>query len=321
LAIVTGSLLLLYLLFYLFLIWPMAQQVALKREDVRNKQKAFQARGFPADAAFLESLLADKSRDYDWLKTRWQDINTLANAGFLKRITAKYGSLPQFMSQISRLDYQEEYSRIERDLGRYNLQLAEEVLGLGENTVAPDIAPLMVQLWTLENAVKTALQEQLVPVTVTYTPKKVPEKTDPANPAPAKPITAPLTAADLSLLPARQYVLNPADTRAFLHEYPLRLRLRGPLQNFCNFLVKIAYLPSDNATSEKPFLPVSRMEIHSLPPDAGGDNRELIEVELECSTFFVYPQVKPEPPAPAAAKAPEQLKPVVEKAVKPAGSP
>ena len=322
LAVAAVGVLLLYLLLYLFFTRPLAQQVTVKRDDVQAKQNDFRKRGFPADAAYLEALLAEKAKDYDWLKNRWQELNTLSGAMFLARVNAKYGSLPQFLSQISRLDYQEEFSRIERDLRRYNIVVAEEVLGIGENTVAPDISLLMLQLWTLEKGVKAALQEHLIPVEVTYTPKKAPEKTDTAANGAPPPETAAsqAKAANLILLPVRQYVLNPTDARPFLQEYPLRLRLRGKLQDLVSFLAKIAYLPPNSATPEKPFLPVSHLELRSLPPDANGDNRDLIEAELECSTFFVCPP-PPKVEPPATGPTPEKPKTADDKAVTPAGSP
>ena len=95
-----------------------------------------------------------------------------------------------------------------------------------------------------------------------------------------------LPAARLSVLPVRTYALRPEDKEPFLLEFPVRLGLRGKLENLYSFLTALQ-------ADDKHFFPVSHLEVRKTFPGEGDTVKDDIEIDIECSSFLRFKDVTP----------------------------
>ncbi|OPZ23526.1 MAG: hypothetical protein BWZ02_03180 [Lentisphaerae bacterium ADurb.BinA184] len=289
---------------YLYVLRPFQQRVAGQAQEVRDDSARIRARGWPVDEGKLVVLRRDKQRQQAQLRDRKEQVWRMVNATFADKLTKYDGEVATFVSQVTRLDFQEEFAKVADELSgegttedrRYRFH--PDVLRLSEDSVSPYVYQLMLQLWTLEAVMKTAKEHRLVPVLV---PVEVPiERVGP------EPAEAPAGAADenerlveiqefgnVTLLPPRAYCLQGGDAAPYLLECPLRMKVTCAPADLHNFLTAIE--KTDR------FLPVNRLQARKLPP-ANGEDPGRLEVELECATVFLLradiafvPERKPQP--------------------------
>lgn len=275
---------------YLFLLRPKAEELATMRQDVQDNQEKLGKAGWPLDSERLEKILEDMNKRLDGttvqkqgqslsipgLKQKTEHILREGAGMYTKQVTALCGSPEIFMKEVSRLDYQVEFDEMAQALKEHDIVLAEEILGIGENTSTPYTYQLMLQIWTLQFFIDLAIEHNLVPAKS----HRVSVRLDDGRNAQASMLT---------VLPVRAYKLTPTDKQPYLMEFPVRMVLRGDLQNACNFL---RALHTDGR-----FMPLNHLEIAGASPAktaGGGFAVDKIIVNLEGCCFF-----RPDEKAPA----------------------
>jgi Tfp pilus assembly protein PilO len=275
---------------YLFLLRPKAEELAGMHQDVEDKQKKLGEAGWRLDPDGLTKILEEMNKRLDGatfqkqgqtlsipgLKQKADRILREGAGMYARKVKELCDSPGIFMTQVSRLDYQVEFDELVQRLKEHDIVLAEEVLGISEDTSSPYTYQLMLQLWTLELFVDLALEHNLVPVKS----HRVGVRLDDGRNAQASMLT---------LLPVRAYTLNTEDKAPYLMEFPVHMVLRGDLQNVCNFL---RALHTDGR-----FMPLNHLEIAGASParsDSGGFVVDKVIISLEGCCFF-----RPDEKAPA----------------------
>ncbi len=256
---------------FIFLIRPLLEDVGIARQDVADSEAKLKKTGWTIDPERLGSLREEKDRELKRIKQLSEETLEQCTAMFTRRIGAFYDLTEDFRNAVSRLDFQSEYDDFDRKMRSRGVILAEQELGLGENTDSPYTYQLMLQLWTLEDLMDLALERRLMPsrdpkVRVATEGRKY------------------LLASKLSVLPVRGYFLNAKDKEPYLLEIPIRMTLVGKVEDFCEFLR--ALHGQDPKTKKPRFYPISRMEIKKIVPTLAVRQLDRIEVMVECSAFF-----------------------------------
>ena len=256
---------------YLLFLLPKSDELSELRSDVDSLQDRLRGSKWPLEAEKLERYLAELDKEYKGkgsaLTQRSAEALQRANATFLSKITSEYGNQEEFMSNVSRLDYQSEYNRVLTSLGEKNIRLDSAVLNMSEEVPTPYIYQCMVQIWTVEKLVSLALESGL----------EISAASDRRRSQP--PI------AKCTVEPMRAYFANPSSERPYLLEFPVTIGVEGPL-DLC-----LAYL--DRLCGDGVFMPPKQFEVFAKPPatkEAGEDGNyksgSLI-LNLTCSSYMV----------------------------------
>jgi hypothetical protein len=268
----------------LLVLRPRAQEVATAREEMTTLHGELEKTGWPLDSERLTRLLEETQRRLEGprgrtetdprtaigVRNRAEAVLRASTAMFDGRIKEFFGTPEDFVREVSRLDYQEEFNQLERRLHADDIILAEEMLGLGENTSSAFTYQLLLQIWTLDELLKLVTANRLRPVK----DAKVTISTD----------TGRRQASKLTILPVRAYYLHMKDKEPYLLEMPVRMTLAGEANDVCGFLRAL------HGTGK--FFPVSHLELSTENPALRrpGDDGVLrvgrVVVNIECSTFF-----------------------------------
>ncbi len=267
---------------FLFVTKPKREEVDELRSSLGETQRRLSRSGWPLDSERLEKLLtemkgelegkrrAENAREADGTKERGLLLLRDATSVFDERIMSQFGSAEMFRKGVSRLDYQEEFNRLQQVLESKGVVIAEDVLHMGEETSSPYTYQLVLQVWTLEILTRLALDSGMR----FATDRRVMVDTRSGK----------RPAAKLSVFPVRGHFLYEEDPLPYLIEFPVRMTLRGrPAQ-------LVAFLQSLHADGR--FLPVARLELFTESPDTESDSGkrrvrvDRVTVELECCAFF-----------------------------------
>ena len=269
---------------YLFILRPRAQEVANAREAMTTLQSDLEKTGWPLDSERLTRLLDETQRRLEGpkgkqetdprtaigVRNRADAVLRSSTSMFDGRIKEFFGTSEDFVREVSRLDYQEEFNQLERKLRADDIILAEELLGLGDNTSSTSTYQLLLQIWTLDEVLKLAGANRLRPMK----DAKVTISTD----------TGKRQASKLTVLPVKAYYLDLKDKEPYLLEMPIRMTLIGEMNDFCEFLRAL------HAAGK--FYPVSYLELTTenpslkRPDDDGVLRVGRVIVNIECSAFF-----------------------------------
>ncbi len=249
---------------YLVLLHPLRRDVAALRQQSESLQQELSGKGWPLNATRLNLLFTENSKALNRLKARSEQIISLATSMFDDRIVEFFGSREAFQGEVSRLDYQEEFSRIEQHLKGRGIILAEDVLNLSETTSSASTYQLVLQLWTAERLAALAVAHDLTPAL--------------AGTGAGATETKSRQASLLEVLPARAYFTSPQQETAYLLEFPVRLTLDGSLDNVRRFLAAL------HAGAN--FLPVSHLQLTKAVPPVEDLATDRIRIRIECSSFY-----------------------------------
>lgn len=272
LVALVGLVLVAFVAAYSFIIRPKQQEVTRLEQSMQTLQAELLKSGWPLDAGRLNSLKDLKYKERDQLRKFADKQLERATTVFLKKIEdPRYGGPEDFRSNVSRLDYTEEFNLLEQTFRapKHPIILAPEVLHLSEKTDSPNTYQLLIQLWTLQAVTDLALAAKLTPA-----PSNVLVEVEIGS----KRLNVP--AARLSVLPVRAYTLRPEDREPFLLEFPVRLGLRGKLENLCLFLAAVQ--------TDKNFFPVAHLEVRKTFPGEDQTVDDEIEIDVECSSFLRF---------------------------------
>ena len=267
---------------FLLVARPKFAELEEERAAIRDKRGRLAKTGWPLDVKRLEALLQEMktrlqgdgerepedARDAVCIKSRAALVLRDSTAVFNPKIKKFFGTTEDFMKGVSRLDYQEDFNRLEQALTGRGIVLDEEVLNLGEDKSSLYTYQLVLQVWTLE-----ILTDMVAKHNMTFSQVPVAPKQD-GRPA-----------ARLTVLPVRAYFLSQEEKEPFVLEFPVGMTLHGQLEDVVEFLRTLQ--------AKDTFLPVSHLELRTDDPGAseyfgkgGRVNVDRVRVELECSAFF-----------------------------------
>lgn len=265
LAALAGVLLAATAAYYFFVLRPKQQQVARSSSRADRTAADLKEEGWPLDADRLSKLYEQKEKELEKVSERARRVFEESTSTFDPKIQMFFGTNENFRNEVSRLDYQEEFNQIEQQLRGQGIIFAEEVLNLGENTSSDYTYQLVLKLWTVEEVTELVLNHDLTPAksssvrVLTETGKQP-------------------YASLISALPMVAYFVNEQAEEPYVLEFPVRMTVRGKLQDFTRFLASL--------TSEGRFVPISRMELRKVLPNRRQPALDVVEVEIECSCFY-----------------------------------
>ena len=267
---------------YFLVLSPKGEELGDLKNDVDKLQERLRGSNWPLDAKKLEGYLAalekenKGSQKSSALTARSAEALRQANATFLPKISSEYGNVEEFMSNVSRLDYQSEYNRVTTSLAEKGIVLDATVLNLNEDMPTPYIYQCMIQIWTVEKLAELAMESNVSIATL-------PERRRGQG-----------RVAIISVEPMLAYFLSPQNEQPYLLEFPVKLSLEGTLETCMGFI--------DRLTRDNIFMPPRQFEIFALPPannEAGEDGlfkSGSLRVNLVCPSYLVIDkknEVKP----------------------------
>lgn len=271
---------------YVFLVRPLRREVVRMRGEAGDLHAALSKKNWPMKSERLDSLYQTLEKDVARFSRRSEDVMREATSVYLPRIRELYGDADSFRTRVSLLEYRDEYDQTIKALTDRGVRLAEEVLGMGENTERYDTYQQILQLWTMEEMVNTALG-----VGLDVVEESVPVESEEGE--------LRVRSALVTVLPVQAYVVDESDTEAYLLEFPVQMVLRGRLPQVVRFL-KAVHEPG-----RKRFFPVSHLEIRQVVPNVRGEIEDMVEVRVVCSSFFRHSEKLPSMRRDTSGKAPQ----------------
>lgn len=276
--------------FYFLMIRPLQDKIAFDMRYIDETHGKLRSSGWPLDSERLQKLLehqknvlerpTDAQSAYKaiGLKTKSTMLLEECTDVFNRRIKKIFVNPSDFVTEITRLDFQDEYNNITNKFGRKGIYFSEDSLNIGSDTGSRQIYPMMLQIWLLDEVLSLAIKNSLQ--VETHPDIKV--NTDSGKLR---------NAAKIKMLPVRSYSLNAKDNSAYIMEFPVRISTRGTINDFSRLLRDL------NSTGK--FFPVSSLQIKALPDFRETDteislNNSTLEIEVECSAFFRSSDSAPE---------------------------
>lgn len=247
---------------YMLLLRPRLQEAARQERELTQLQQRFSGSPWPRSATLLRALLGEMqerlegSDGKEGIATQTRTVLEQAGAMFERRIREQYGSREEFIRSVSRLDYQEEYIRLQNRLQGLGITLHPTLFNLAENSAAAYNYQLMLQLWTSDTLCRLIHASGLAVATANV----------PGG-----------TAAQLAVLPLNAFFENEKAPLPYLLELPLAVTVQGTLGQFRLFL--------ESLQSPDHFLAIRTFELFVPVPD-GKHPDPILRVALECSAYF-----------------------------------
>ncbi len=266
---------------HIYLLRPRARKVQALQSQVDSQTAAIRERGWPVDFERLQAVRGMKEKELAELQSRSERIVNLAASTFQQRINDRFETPENFMNHVTRLDFQEYFSRISQELANRDIVLHEEMLKLSERSVSANVYQLVLQLWTVEKLVKLAVEHNLAPMKVPVT-IDIPEEggvgATGLMPGPPKTRRETLYVSKITLQPVKSYYILPTDEKPFVLEIPMTMTVRCTTAELYRFLEAVNQADT--------FIPINLIQVRKLPPFRNQATPDLLRVDLECSTFF-----------------------------------
>ncbi len=261
---------------YVFLVRPRNSEVSGQRAHLREMRVRLAKSGWPLQADQLDEALAALERRLDGgpggvgVRGAAAAVIERSTRGFSAKIRESFGTKPNFMQGVSRLDYQEEFNRLHQKLSSQGIALAPDILKLAEDTSSPYTYQLVLHVWTLGLLTDLVRRHELTVATDPGQTVRVGGKN--------------VEGALIEVLPVRAYRARAEDTRPYLLEFPVKITLMGTPASAAAFIRE--------CVSEDCFLPVTRMQMYTDDPAENVYARDgkivvdRVRMEIECSAFF-----------------------------------
>ena len=261
------TLIVVYLATQVFILRPSRVEARKKQREIDTARRELMAKGWPLNESKLKQLLFQINQRQRVAETKRSALFRRAAQPFEAEISERFGNPKNFQQQISRLDYQEEFKRLENYLTDQEIVISPEVFKLSEDTVGLANYKLVLQLWTIKTVVKTAYDKGL---RIADAPIETPVEPD-ADPPPR--------VSDLGAMPIVPYLpVDHVDT-PYLLRIPMRARFRGTVTQLHTFLTA--------AAAGETFFNVDHIQVNKPIPPKVGYNNPLVEAVMECSTFYI----------------------------------
>lgn len=287
---------------YVFVIRPEAVVVA----DIRGERDSLlkelteltKKTPYPLDANRLQTMVEAAKSKLNGVKRKRED-GTEYNTGLIarssqvlehatsmfdERIKREYTDVNTFMNQASRIGYRDELDELTHNLEGKQIILDKEVLGIGEDTDDEETYQLLLKVWTIDRLVNVLVEKGGLFI----------ERRRLENKGGAEVPRGPFGlggggrfASEITALPTRYYILHKDDKAPYVLEFPIRVRVQGPLPTVCN---AIRDLQADGN-----FLTVNRIVLETENPlnmaqrQPGSDGfvrTRNVVVMLEISSYF-----------------------------------
>lgn len=261
------ALILVYLTAQIFILRPSRVNARMKRKKIDKDTRELVSKGWPLNEGKLKQLLSRTNQRRDAAEKRRAALFQRAGQPFQTAIFERFGSPQNFQQQISRLDYQEEFKRVENYLTDSRIVILPEVFKLSEDTVGLENYKLVLQLWTIETVVKSAREKGLK---VANVPLGQQEWVDGQPPA---------RVSDLGAMPIVPYVPATHVDIPYLLRIPVRARFSGTARQLHEFLT--------TAAVGDIFFTVDHIQVRKPIPSKVRYSNQRIEAVVECSTFYI----------------------------------
>jgi Tfp pilus assembly protein PilO len=261
--------------FYYFLLRPRQAAHAAAVKELERMQQRLASSNWPRDSEKLQQLLQEYRRqlkgDQQQLGIEQKTAGLLAQASRMydSRIHQLYGNKNDFYRNVSRLDFQEEFNRLQTHLQSQGIVLESSALNLTEDTLSAYNYQLMLQLWTLETICQRLQDAGL----------------QSGNPLLAKGSGKPAKA-QISLLALQAFFREEKAERPFLLEFPVALTVYGTLEQFLSFCQSLY--------ADEVFLALRNVSLTALPParlqadEQGALENGALRLELVCAGYYQY---------------------------------
>lgn len=258
-----------------FILKAHKEELAEVEDDLATMHSRLRKVDMPLDADKLESFLNTLKKELEGkaggdsksLRRLGNDAFSRAGATFSEQIEKGYGSVADFIKNVSKLDYQSEYNRILTELKEKKVLLSPDVLTLKEEMPTPYNYQPLIQIWSVEKIVNACLESGIAICSVESGGRKK------------------SNVAQVSVLPMKAYFVSADSLRPYLLEFPVSISVEGSIEQ--------CYALLDSLNTDKLFIPPTAFELYALPPSgvAGGDDGFLksgvIRMKLVCSAFVV----------------------------------
>lgn len=246
---------------------PLRVALRAKNRELTRTAGELSRKGWPLVHDRLQAKLVELSRTRDVARTRRGELLNRVGLPFRERIMRKFETPEHFQKQVSRLDYQEEFKRLENFLVSKGIVISPEIFKLSEDTTGVENYKLVLQLWTVQTVVETALGKGL---SVANCPPPLVE----GVPDMSAPKIADMQAlAIVPILPA-DHIPDP-----YLLRIPVRMRFAGTVGQVQEFLLA--------ADLSEVFFTVDHIQAaRPVPPEVNYRN-DRVEADVECSTFYI----------------------------------
>lgn len=253
------------LLIYMLILRPQQSEVQDMKAAIDKKRQRLTGSEWPLQADKLEkfhALLKERLEGPAGMQKRYDDIMQRAGMTFHERIKENHHDAADFMRGVSRLDYQENFHRVQKLAAGFGVFLAPEVLKLAEDTATDHIYQAMLQIWTVESVLGLISSSGLK--VVNHPDLRVEWEGTKHQ------------VAQLSVETMEAYFADGRTDRPYLLEFPVRVTLAGQQDQFLSFLHSL--------DSDSVFLTVRRFECQLVPPAAAAEAP--LQVDISCSAFF-----------------------------------
>lgn len=208
---------------YYLLIYPLQSANAGAESEVAKLKQDLRVYGYPLYPQILTTLKVqfehDKRDHYERLMKVYEQCTPV----FRERL-ADFSSIAGFTHSTSTLDYQEEYTALKSRLEQKGINIDSETLGLSLNQISNQPYQLVAHLWVIEGLAKLAYQHRL-----DLRAQDAVTREDAGTGQKRTFVPARITA-----VPVTTYGAGSGEP--FLEEYPVRLVLRGRVDDFAQFL-------------------------------------------------------------------------------------
>jgi len=256
----------LQVLVYVMALRPQKNELSEQREAIARKRQRLSGTEWPLQAEVLNryhSALLAKLEGPGGIQEHSQRIMKRAAVTFQTRIARNHEHATDFMRGVSRLDYQEEYNRVQRRAAAQGVFFSPEILNLAEDTAIQHIYQAMLQLWALDSLLDIIQASGMSIAQHQHVFSMLDGGKHPA--------------ALVAMQPMQAYFAQAKADRPYLLEFPIRLTLVGQQEAFLAFL--------QGLDSDHLFMPVQQFECQLLAPRAG-DTPQL-HIDITCAAFFV----------------------------------
>lgn len=276
LAMVMTAVLILWAGCYVLVVRPRSTEASSERAGMEQLRMRLSKTGWPLRAEELRAALEDLEkrlggRDGNGgIKGTSAVLIRRSTEMFDPKIRELFGTRTNFIRSVSRLDYQEEFNRLQQKLSSEGVALSPEILKLGEDTSSPYTYQLVLQVWTVGFLTDMLRRHDLTYVTDSTRTTNIAGKTVPA--------------ALIEARPMRAYLADGQAKKPYLLEFPVKVTVIGSVDNLLRLL--------RDCISDDIFLPIRGLQVFTDNPSAEAyrqDGRigvDRVRAEIECSAFF-----------------------------------
>ncbi len=247
---------------YYFLLLPLKQSNEALRTRNDDRKAALRRTGYSLNPKQLETIRGSMQSRLELLQVTLNNVYDEAMAQFANDVRV-YDTVVGFRRGITQLDYQEAFNKVRRELAAKGIMLDEQVLQLSEQSTAGTTTyRLVAHMWVVRDLAELIVKHKLdvrkwdLPGVGAMQPNAIP--------------------AHIVVHPAKLYAIA-KDEPVILEEYPVEVKIRGPLQRIMEFVADL--------TADERFLPLDTVVIERLVDE--NPRQDMVEATLVCSGFLI----------------------------------